>query len=105
MPLPTLTKPAVIASIAYIIMGFMVLLPFTPYIDDSTGGRQALPPPTFGYRLLILIIMLIPIALSVYSINCMMVGRCTVWSYVQAIAIAIWVILFATATIMTNRKI
>ena len=44
-----------------------------------------------------------PIALSIYSINCMMVGQCVVWSYVQAIVLAIWVLLFMTATFISRE--
>lgn len=97
-----LTRPAVIAAIAYVIMAFVVMLPFgNIYVFDPTA-----PPPkqTFWYKVLILVIMLIPIALSIYSINCMMVGRCYIWSYVQAIIIAIWVVLFVTATLISSES-
>lgn len=97
-----LTRPAVIASIAYVIMAFIILLPFgNQYVFDPAS-----PPPkqTLGFKLLIILIMLIPIALSIYSINCMMVGKCVVWSYVQAIVIAIWVILFLTATLLSSES-
>lgn len=96
----TLTRPAMIAAFSYLIMAFIVLLPLsnTTYklSDDSpTPYKQ-----TFGYRLLLVLILLIPIALSVYSINCMMVGKCVVWSYVQAAFIALWVVLFVVASLM-----
>ena len=103
MKLPELTRPAIIASIAYIILAFMILLPFpsssTPLDDDQRPSKY-----NFGYRLLVLIIMLIPIGLSIYSINCMMVGRCAVWSYVQAVAIALWVMLFVIATLLSTER-
>lgn len=98
-----ITRPAIIASIAYLILGFMILLPFpvnsTPLDDDRRPAKY-----NFGYRVLVLIIMLIPIGLSIYSINCMMVGRCVVWSYIQAIAIALWVMLFVVATLLSTEK-
>ena len=103
MKFPELTRPAIIASIAYMIMAFMILLPFpvksTPLDDDRRPSRYH-----FGYRLLVLVIMLIPIGLSIYSINCMMMGRCVVWSYVQAVAIALWVMLFVIATLLSSEK-
>lgn len=96
------TRPALIASISYLILGLIILLPFgNTYITDPS---QPKPQNPLGYRLLLLITMLIPIALSIYSINCMMVGRCVIWSYVQAIAIALWVILFVTATLISSEN-
>ena len=105
-----LTQPAVIAAIAYIILGLMVLLPFntswtvvqaeTPGIEPVVVQEQQ----SLGYRFLLLLIMLIPIGLSIYSINCMMVGKCVVWSYIQAIVIAVWVLLFVTATFLSAES-
>jgi hypothetical protein len=107
-----LTKPAIIASIAYLILGFMILLPFNASWtvvqseSSTTTAETAIVQEyqSFGYRLLLLLLMLIPIALSIYSINCMMVGNCVVWSYVQAIIIAVWVLLFLTATFMSAES-
>jgi hypothetical protein len=101
MPYPTLSRPAIIASVAYLVLAFMILLPFRSY---STNQTEPSNDQTFGYRVLVLMVMLIPIALSVYSINCMMVGKCVVWSYVQAITIAIWVILFIVATLLSSEN-
>jgi hypothetical protein len=107
---PFLTKPAVIAAIAYVLLGLMVLLPFnttwTVVQSESPNGEPLVveQSQSFGYRLLLLLIMLIPIVLSIYSINCMMIGNCVVWSYVQAIIIAIWVLMFMTATFMSKES-
>jgi hypothetical protein len=89
-----LSTPAIIAAIAYAIMCFIILLPLQPKHQDLQVNT------TFAFRLLIVIILLIPLALSVYSINCMMVGNCVIWSYIQAIMIALWVLLFIVATLM-----
>lgn len=107
---PFLTKPAVIAAIAYVILGLMVLLPFnttwTVVQEESLNSKPLIveQSQSFGYRLLLLLIMLIPIVLSIYSINCMMIGNCVVWSYVQAIVIVIWVLMFMTATFMSKES-
>jgi hypothetical protein len=95
-----LTKPAWIATVAYLILGFMILLPLNnSYITAPDG---TLKQAGFGYRFLVFLVMLIPIGLSIYSLNCMMVGHCTLWSYAQAIAICIWVILFVVATLVAG---
>lgn len=96
--LSSLSKPALLASIAYLILAFMIILPFG--IKDEKA-----PKYDFGKRVLIVIIMIIPIALSIYSINCMVVGKCTVWAWVQGIAIAFWVLLFIVmSTIASDIK-
>lgn len=91
------TKPAYIAAVAYLVMAFVVLLPLDIGELDKTKKYN------FWNRLLIVLVMLIPIALSLYSINCMMVGKCVVWSYVNSIFICIWVLLFVTAALMSAK--
>lgn len=91
-----ITRPAIIAFFAYLVLAFMIMLPLP---SNEYPGRKY----HFGYRLLVLFIMLIPIGLSLYSINCMMVGKCVIWSYVQSIAIVLWVMLFVLATLLSSR--
>jgi hypothetical protein len=90
-----LAKPAILATIAYLIMAFVIILPFN--VDQQKYN--------FKYRLLLLIIMLIPFGLSVYSINCFIVGKCTTWGWINAVAISLWTILFITATLMQSKSI
>ena len=99
-----LEKPTLIAAVAYLVMAGVILSPlnigseYDPKMQDT--GRY-----NFGYRLLLLLILSIPIALSLYSINCMMRGRCVMWSYVNSVAICVWVLLFLVASLYmgTNR--
>jgi len=93
-----LSKPAMLAAIAYIILGIVVLLPFK--VNGSTAK-----PPSFAKRVVTLILLLIPMALSVYSINCMVVGKCILWSFLQSIALGVWVILFVTASFMVGENV
>lgn len=97
-PLSFLSKPAVLATVSYIILAFVVMLPLG--LNDKEKKSYSL-----GKRVTIVLLMLIPIALSIYSINCMMVGKCVVWSWVQSIAIALWVLLFVIASLMSNDKL
>jgi hypothetical protein len=97
-----LTKPAILAAISYAIMAFIILLPLDigPYDPEFTETKKY----NFGYRLLLLVIMLIPIGLSIYSINCFVVGKCRVWSWINSISIALWVILFLTASFISSES-
>lgn len=92
--------PAIIALIAYIIMGIVILLPFEyPVYDQKTDSMFVLKY-NFGQRLIILLLMTIPIALSVYTINCMMAGSCLVWSYIISIATVLWIAMFVLSAII-----
>lgn len=87
-----ITKPAMLAAVAYFVMAFAILLPFEGI------------PYDFGRRVLTFVLMLIPIGLSIYSINCMMVGKCVVWSWINAAIVALWVLLFLVAIVNSGAK-
>lgn len=82
-----LSTPAYVSSFAYLVLLVIILL--TPGVADASK-----PSSGFGSRLLFVLFMLIPIALSVYSINCFVVGGCHVWSWLNAVGIIVWVLLF-----------
>lgn len=90
-----ITKPALLAAISYLIMSMAIVLPFN--IGD--GMKYS-----FGHRFLLLILMIVPIILSVYSINCMWVGKCYIWSWVNAAVIAGWVLLFILAVVLASSR-
>ena len=94
----TVTKPALLAMISYVILSFVILLP----LNNTSDVGQAVKD-TFWARVLLVIILLIPIALSVYSINCMVVGGCHIWAWVQGIIVAFWVLLFIIASIVVSE--
>jgi hypothetical protein len=91
-----LSRPALIAAVSFAIFAFILLLPINPKPKE---GEAAVKVP-FSLRLLIVILLLVPFALSVYSINCMMVGNCVIWSYIQAIMIALWVLFFIVSILL-----
>ena len=97
--------PAIIAFIGYIVLALVIILPFKyPVVDEATGEEYVVDYD-FASRLIILVLMAIPIALSVYSINCMMAGQCVIWSYIVAIIGIYWVALFVIlAMIYSFRK-
>jgi hypothetical protein len=55
-------------------------------------------------RLFIILMMLIPFGLSIYSINCFVVGKCVTWSWIHAIIILLWVVLFVMGAVFFSRK-
>ena len=91
-----LSKPALIAAISFAIFAFILLLPLNPKTPEGETPTKI----PFSMRLLIVILLLVPFALSVYSINCMIVGNCVIWSYIQAIMIALWVLFFIVSILL-----
>jgi hypothetical protein len=89
--------PAIIAFVGYLIMALVILLPFEYPVYDEVNDKTYIVKYDFGQRLLTLLLMSIPIALSVYTINCMMAGQCVVWSYVVSIMTVLWIALFVIA--------
>jgi hypothetical protein len=100
-----LSTPAILAFIGYIVLALVVILPFKYPVVDQNTGEEYVVKYDFANRLVVLLVMAIPIALSVYSINCMMVGKCMIWSYIVAIIGVYWVALFVImALIYTFRN-
>jgi hypothetical protein len=90
----TVSGPAWIAIISYLVLGAVILFPFKyTYLDPQTN-KYVDVEYDFGARLVALLIMAFPIALSVYSINCMVIGKCNLYSLFVAILTAAWVVLF-----------
>lgn len=98
-----LSRPAFLSAIAYLIMGFVIILPFNlgesdPNYDINKGKYS------FGYRLMLLLLMLIPIGLSIYSINCFVKGKCEIWAWINSVVICLWVLLFVIAVLVSSES-
>lgn len=96
-----LSTPAYIASVAYLVMLIVIL--FTPSSVIMQGDPHN-KPPTLSSKIINVVLLLIPVALSVYSINCFVVGGCVVWSWINAISILLWVLLFVLAIILSAKQ-
>jgi hypothetical protein len=89
-----LSTPASVALAAYLILAIVIVLPFEFPIYDERTQKQYIVKYNLAERLIMLLMMLLPLALSVYSINCMMVGNCEIWSYIVALLSVFWVAIF-----------
>jgi hypothetical protein len=98
-----LTRPAYIALVAYLVFLVTILLPFniSPALDEETSKMISMEY-NFGQRLVVVLLMLLPIAFSVYSINCFIVGNCFTWSYVHAVLVVVWVMLFILSIVLAS---
>jgi hypothetical protein len=91
-----LSTPAYVASFAYLVLLVIILL--TPGVADVPSKTSS-----FGSRLMFVLFMLVPIALSVYSINCYVTGGCYLWSWLNVAGIVLWVFLLALV-VLTSRN-
>lgn len=93
-----LTSPAVVTLVGYAILVFIVLLPVDMYTYDDKTDKYIKQKYSFPYRLLIVLLLMFPFLLSIYSVNCMMVGKCTLWSWVVALLTLLWAIVITVTT-------
>lgn len=93
-----LTSPAVVTLIGYAILVFIVLLPVDMYTFDDKSDQYVKQKYSFGYRVLVALLLLFPFLLSVYSVNCMMVGDCELWSWVVALLTLLWAVVLTVST-------
>lgn len=85
-----ITSPAVVQLVGYVLLALVILLPFKMYAYDPRTDKYEKRPYNFGQRLLILLILFFPFFLGVYSVNCMMVGNCLLWSWIVAVTTLLW---------------
>lgn len=97
-----LTRPALVALIGYAILVVIVLLPVDMYRYDDKQGGYVRTKYSLPYRLLVVLLLLFPFLLSVYSVNCMVVGNCIAWSWIVSIITILWAALVAVLTFMTG---
>lgn len=95
----TLTTPGVIALVGYLLLGFVVLMPFDMYTYDEQSNKYVKTGYSFGQRCLLLLILCLPFFLAIYSVNCMMVGNCKVWSWIVAGATLLWAVIVVLTTL------
>ena len=97
-----ISSPAIVALVGYAVLIFIVLLPVDMYVYDDKQGQYVRRRYSFGYRVLIAMLLLLPFLLSVYSVNCMVVGDCILWSWIVAILTLLWAVLIVVATLSTG---
>lgn len=83
------SQPAIVAAVAYAVLLIFVLMPIDMYEVDKHGNEKKVPYNIWG-RLLLMFLLLFPYILSIYSLNCMTVGGCNVWSWIVGIVTVFW---------------
>ena len=93
-----ITPPAIVTLVGYAILVFIVLLPVDMYTYDDKTQQHVKRQYSFAYRLLVALLLLFPFLLSVYAVNCMMVGNCVIFSWVVALLTLLWAIIITVTT-------
>ena len=92
--LPNITTPAYIMIVAYLIVGVVILIPFELKVYNDATQEFEIIEYNILHRVLLILYLLLPVCLHVYSVNCMMVGNCTIWSYVYTFIHVAWILVF-----------
>jgi len=95
-----LSNPAYAVAVGYLMVLIVILLPFNvSQVMDPEVASAMSTKYNLGERLFLVVLMLIPFGLSIYSINCYVVGKCVTWSWINAVIILLWVILFVAGAV------
>lgn len=98
MKLQLQTKLVIAAYSALLISIFIPIHKLNdPNIDNNNEYN-------LKHRIKVLLMMLLPISASIYTIQCMVKGKCEVWAWYNSITIFIWCIFVLIISIM-NIKI
>lgn len=98
----SITTPAIVTLVGYAILVILVLLPVDMYTYDDVTNKYVKQQYDFLQRLLIVLLLSFPFILSIYSVNCMMVGSCVWWSWIVALATLVWSVLVLATTFATK---
>lgn len=94
--------PAIVALVGYAILIFIVLLPLDMFVYDEKSGQYVKQKYSFGYRALVALLLLFPFLLSVYSVSCMVLGDCILWSWIVALLTLLWSVLVVVAALTSG---
>jgi fumarate reductase subunit D len=89
-----LSSQASLALIGYIVLVITIMLPIDLYFYDQEKQSYVKVRYSFLHRLTMMLLMTLPIALSIYNINCLTSGKCNTWAWLVAAVAFLWVVLF-----------
>lgn len=93
-----LTTPAYSVFIASLVLLVTLLLPMNIHVGNHGNGRYGGSLPvyvekySFKNRFAAIMLLMVPLSLHVYSINCFTVGNCVAWSWINAAIVLLWIL-------------
>lgn len=89
-----LTTPAYVTFIASVILVISMLLPANIGLYDANTDKIVVEKYDVKRRVVMILLLTIPLAIHVYSINCLQVGNCVVWSWIVTGIVVMWILSF-----------
>lgn len=87
-----LSTQALTALIGYVLVAIAIFIPIK-------SDPQHPHPYNVGNRFLVLAVILIPATLSVYTINCLVQGECSMWSWIIGMLVFLWSLLILSVSV------
>jgi hypothetical protein len=90
----SLAGPAFMTFVASVILGLVLLLPIDLTIYDHETNKVVVDKYNAQKRITMLLFLSIPLAIHIYSIQCMVAGKCMVWSWIVSALLTGYIIAF-----------
>jgi hypothetical protein len=92
--MPKLSSPAYVTLIASLILAIVILLPTNIKVYDPETNDTVLVSYDLKKRIVMLLFLLLPMVIHVYSINCLVVGNCNLFAWIVSMLVVLWIISF-----------
>jgi len=89
-----LSTQAYFTFIASIILVVALLIPTQIKVYDPDTNIPVIVPYDVKKRLFLALLISIPLAIHVYSVNCLTVGNCNTYAWIVASLIVLWILSF-----------
>lgn len=91
---------AAVAAVGYILVAIALFIPVKPADEKKATEYEY----RMADRFVVLLVMLIPMALSVYTIDCMVEGQCQPWAWVNSVMVFVWSVVIFVVSIVGALK-
>ena len=92
----------IVAMVAYAILLVVILLPVDLFVYKDEKSQYVKQKWSLGSRLLLLLLLLLPFALSVFTVSCVSTGytpACGAWGWIIAVVTLLWAIVVAVTAL------
>jgi hypothetical protein len=90
-----LSSPAYMTFIAGLVLAIVIILPTNIKVYDPDTDKISIIEYDIKKRLIMLLFLSLPMAIHIYSVNCMVVGSCNIFAWFVAALILLWVVAFS----------
>ena len=102
-----MTPQVMVAMIAYALLLVLILLPLDLFIYKDETSNYVKQKWSLGQRLVLLLLMLLPFGLSVFTVSCISSGytpACGAWGWIIAVITMLWAIV-VTVTALSSGSV